>query len=566
MRRALVVALIALAPASASAWTDAAVRSVHAEVRVDEQAQAHVTVTATVRVHGGWLEGLEIAGLDPDLVLDEAYEVWAEGSDGERYVPRLTLSHERVQIAFRGHSPRRGEVRIGFAYRTSLAHRATAPVEGEDRVRVTWTLPGWRAGLDGVEVDLYVPTGSVAGPQDVELGRGAEMSLRVEELDGQAVFHHWRAHLPRTVPWTVSADVPAEAMDPGLRGAPVVHLPPPPPSAALGPDQDPTPFWMFLPAVLALLALAQIVFVARRARRAGVGARPLLYAPALIRAVGVLVAAPSAAWLGIEGLELPAIAALVVVTLCAAHLRGERPAASKLGAWRPVDARWLRAARRARWGWLLHPASLLDVTTPLGALHAAAWLAAPWLAPSLPVTFDVALLAAVLPAPIFLTGTRLAFTRPATDSLASLLSFARHLKRLPEGVALRPVMHVSADGDVQDVRLRTVLEHRPDGLLRLDVAIAHRGHAGGWSAAPVWLVLTRADSPADAALAALGLDGDASRGGRRVVRCVEIEDAMFLDRVVAALADCPAARVVPRGVAAPLETVRDLPAPRAVGF
>ncbi|MCA9609689.1 MAG: hypothetical protein KC619_29020, partial [Myxococcales bacterium] len=300
MRVALAVPfLLLLVPATASAWTDAVVRSVHAEVQVDSEASAHVTLTVTVRVHGGWLEGLEIAGLDPDLVLDEGYEVWAEGDDGETFTPRLSLvHHDRVNVAFRGRSPRRGEVRIGFAYRTSLAHRATEPVEDDDRVRVAWTLPGWRAGLDGVQVDLVVPRGSVAGPRDAELDTGAELSMEVEELEDRTVFHFWRAHLPRTVAWTVRADVPSEAMAPGLRGAPIVRLPPPPPSAALDREVDPTPFWMGLPALLALFALAQIVFVARRARRAGSPSRPLLFAPAIVRACLVLAAAPVAAWCG----------------------------------------------------------------------------------------------------------------------------------------------------------------------------------------------------------------------------------------------------------------------------
>lgn len=567
MRAALVVPwLLLLAPATASAWTDAAVRSVHAEVRVDGEATAHVTMTVTVRVHGGWLEGLEIAGLDPDMALDETYEVWAEGDDGESFTPRIGLVHDdRVTVSFRGRSPRRGDVRIGFAYRTSLAHRATEPVEDDDRVRVSWSLPGWRAGLDGVQIDLVVPPGSVAGPRDAELDTGAELSMEVEELEDRTVFHFWRAHLPRTVAWTVRADVPAEAMDPGLRGAPIERLPPPP-SAAIGPERDPTGFWMGLPAILALLALAQIVVVARRARRAGGSPRPLLFAPALVRAVLALAAAPAAAWCGLAGHAFAAIALLALVALSAAHLPGLGPATSKLGAWRPADARWLAAARRERRAAWIHPSAWLDVTTIPGAVHGAAWLALPWVWTDAPVAFDVLLLAAVLPAPILLTGTRRSHLRSVPEALAALLAFTRRLQELPAGVALRPVVHVAADGEVQEVRVRTVLDRRPEGLLRLDLALGQRRHAGGWSATPTWVVLVRADSPADVALRALGVDDDASKGGRRVVRCVEASDLTFLARVLEALRDCPPAREVGRGVPAPQETVRDLPAPKAVGF
>ncbi|MBX3273582.1 MAG: hypothetical protein KF729_25180 [Sandaracinaceae bacterium] len=568
MRRALAVVLCLFAPAPASAWTDAAVRSVHAEVRVDAEARAHVTLTVTVRVHGGWLSGLEIAGLDPDLVLDEAYTPWAEGGDGERFEPRLAPAPgERVMVSFpRGRTPRRGDVRIGLAYHTALAHRATEPVEDTDRVRVSWTLPGWRAGLDGVQVDLIVPHGSIAGPRDVELDAGGERSVEVEQREDHTVLRFWRAHLPRTMTWTVRADVPQDAMDAALRGAPIVRAPPPSSVAALRAPGDPAHFWIPLALAIALLCVAQIAVVARRGRRAGGAARALLYAPGVVRGAVALAVAPCGAVLGLAGHAYAGLAALAVCALCGAHLPGARPSQSKLGAWRIVDARWLAAARRARWRPWLHPEALLDATTPLGALHAALWLALPWAWAEAPVPLDVRLCAAVLPAPILVTGTRLAFALGPTDALARLLTATRALATLPPGLALRPVMYVSADGEVQDVRIRTVLAERPDGLLRLDLALAHEPHAGGWRAAPVWLVVARADSPADVALRALDADEASSRGGRRVVRQGEPGDAAFLGRVLAALDACPPAREHARGVPAPLETVRDLPAPAAVGF
>ncbi len=48
-------------PSVAAAWTEAAVRSVEARLRLEPDGSAHVTLTATVRVHGGWLQGLELA-------------------------------------------------------------------------------------------------------------------------------------------------------------------------------------------------------------------------------------------------------------------------------------------------------------------------------------------------------------------------------------------------------------------------------------------------------------------------------------------------------------------------
>ncbi|MCZ7682239.1 MAG: hypothetical protein M5U28_26990 [Sandaracinaceae bacterium] len=145
---ALVVVAALCAAAPARAWTDAAVRSVQARVELRPDASARVTLTATVRVHGGWLEGLELAGLDPDLVLDETAPPFALDAEGQRYEPRAeVLAGGRVLLAFgRRGAPRRGTVTVTIAYATSLAHRATEPLEDEGLVRVRWTLPAGAPG------------------------------------------------------------------------------------------------------------------------------------------------------------------------------------------------------------------------------------------------------------------------------------------------------------------------------------------------------------------------------------------------------------------------------------
>src|SRR5688500_11613846 len=100
-RRALAafVLVSAFAP-SARAWTSAAVRSVEAQVALAPDGSADVTLIAVVAVQGGWLEGLEIAGLDPDLALVDP-PAWAIDAGGDRYAPRVeVLSGGRVSIAF----------------------------------------------------------------------------------------------------------------------------------------------------------------------------------------------------------------------------------------------------------------------------------------------------------------------------------------------------------------------------------------------------------------------------------------------------------------------------------
>ncbi|HEY8432409.1 MAG TPA: hypothetical protein VIL20_28755 [Sandaracinaceae bacterium] len=550
---------LACGAAPARAWTEAAVRSVAVRVHVSPDASAHVTLTATVRVHGGWLEGIDLAGLDPDLVLDETAPPFALDAEGRRYRPRAeVLSGGRVQLAFgRRDAPRRGTVTITLAYRTSLAHRATEAIEG-GTVRVRWTLPGWRSGLDGVQIEMLVPPGARPGPAGE--GEGAAVATEVEPRPEGTLLRFRRAHLPRTLEWSVAADVPADAMAEELRAPPVLEAPPPPRAASPAAPIDLAPYWTALAALLALLACAKMAAVARLARASRAIPRPLLPLPALVRAP-LAVALALGGWLA-QREPLLASGLLAMASLTATYRTASRAEASSLGAWRPADAAWIRAARRLRWTRWIAPSSLLDATTPLGLAHLAAWVAVPWLAP---LPFAMAVCAAVLPLPILTTGTRLAFPTGPAGALAALLAVARRMRSLPRGAGLRPVLHVSARGEVQDARVRTVLERRPRGLLRLDLVLVEAAHAGGYERGVRLLVATREGSAAEKAAAEklADLPAIASPGGRRIVRIAAIEE---LERAVAAFAECPEAPVASRGTSTPNETIRALPAPRAVGL
>lgn len=555
--------LTALGPGAARAWTDAAVRSVDARVVIAPDATAHVALTATVRVHGGWLEGLELAGLDPDLALDEAAPPYAIDEAGARYQPRAeVLEGGRIQLAFARRSPRRGRLTVHIAYRTSLAHRATEPLEEEGRVRVRWTLPAWRSGLDGVSIEIVAPRGSRSGPRG-EGDSGASVETELEELPEATRLRWRRAHLPRTVSWAVAADVPADAMIEELRGAPTVRsMPPPAPRAAT--PVDPTPYWLGLALALGLLACAKIVSVEALARYSRSRARPLLFAPAWMRALGAAGASAAGAWVGL-GSPRVGLALFALAMLSATYLAGAPQPPSRLGAWRAADARWIRAARRS-WLRALAPSSWLDATTPLGLVHLVLWLSLPWL---LPLPLEVRLAVSVLPLSVLSTGTRAAFPPGPMDALRTLLAIARRMPTLPEGVGLAPVVHVDVRGEVQEARVRTVLAHRPRGLLRFDLALAETERTGGHVHEPVLLVVTRASSAAEAALAEAlpDVERTTSPGGRRVLRVVPLGDAArAIARVASAFGECPEAPLAIRGTAAEQETVHELPAPRAVGF
>jgi hypothetical protein len=562
---ALLLAGIVATPGPASAWTEAAVRSVDARLRLQPDASAHVTLIATVRVHGGWLEGLELAGLDPDLELDASQPPFAVDEAGDRYQPTAeVMSGGRVLLSFRGRSPRRGRVTVTLAYRTTLAHRATEVVEDGSVVRVRWGLPGWRSGLDGVGIEVLAPTGARLGPGD---GYESPTSVTTERRDvAEGSRLRWRrAHLPRTTPWTVAIDVPADAMAEELRTGPAAASAPVVRGALVTAGADRRPVWVALALLLALLGGAKMLAVHRLARRAAASARPLVPLPALVRAplaVAACVAAgllgPSEPWLALTLLALASLAATYRVAVA--------DETSRLGSWHPVDRRWLHAARRARWARHLAPGTLLDGTTVLGAAHLASWLVVPFTLGA-PLPIELRLAAALLPLPVLLTGTRLAFPLGPADRLSVLLRLVARMRALPTDVALCPVAHVDVRGVVQDTRVRTVLAHRPRGLLRLDLTLGERPRGGHYERAPKLLVLTREGSPADLALAERlpELESVTSPGGRRVVRLAPLSPAA-LQRIVDALADCPEAAQPSRGTSVPQETIRDLPAPRAVGL
>jgi hypothetical protein len=555
--------LLALAPARASAWADASVRSVQAEVVLAPDGSARVSIITTMRVHGGWLEGFELAGLDPDLVLAQDAPPWATDEAGERWAPTAeVLTGGRVQLAFSGHSPRRGTLRVGLTYQTSLAHRATAPVEDEDLVRVSWTLPGWRSGLDGVEITIVAPRGTRFGPRD-ETDSGASLETNREELGATTRLRWRRAHLPRTVAWTVAVDVPSSAMIAELRAPPEL-APPPAPRDAEAPTQrrDPIVFWLALSLGIAVLAALSVFGARRRAQRSRTTARGLVPSPLLVRVLAIVIFAPASVVLGMAVTEL-GLGALALLVILATFRTAGPSRAPQLGAWRPLDVRWLGAVRRSRWSRWLSPWTLTDATTPLGAIALLAWIAAPFALDGGP--FELCVCAAVLPLPLFLGGTRLAFPTAPPDAAIALLAACRKLRALPEGVALRPVAYIDVRGELAEVRVRTVLERRPRGLLRLDLVVIEAERAGGWERGIALLAVTREGSDAERALAerAPELAAESSPGGRRIARVASIDR---LGLIVDALRECPEAPMPARGTTSPQQTVHELPAPRAVGI
>jgi hypothetical protein len=554
-------------PAPAAAWTDSAVRSARARVAIDGEGTAIVFLEVEVRISGGWLEGLEIAGLDPDLALLQDPRPIAIDDQGRPHYPTVTPRRGgRLQVSFPRRSPRRGRIVLSLAYRTSLAHRAV-PVRGEDAVDVSWTLPPWRSGLDGVEIVLIVPPGATA-----QVAEGAVTERgRSRRADGLVELRWRRPHLPRTQPWTVTARLPRAALGPALRTltdgeARVVSATPPPPPRSVR-DRDPRPFWVGTALLLGLLLVAKELAMRARTRRRGVPSRPWVALPTWLRLPGAAAALACAAVVGPVGPEA-GLALMATAVLLGVHAPSPRPlAAPTLGAWHRADGRWLEAARRAA---RLRALDGLDATRPLGLLVLAVFLALPWVLPPVGERDVVVALACLLPVALLVTGTRRALPPSPLETLLRAMRWAGRAEAL-RGVAVAPYVHLDVRGRIQAARLRLSLPQTPRGLLRLDLADGARWDLGGRRATPLLVVVTRRGSPAEARLAAAFADvSDAvSPGGRRVARCFDLAREPLeelLGRIRYALADCPLARSE-REAGGPSEaTVPELPNPAALGY
>jgi len=491
-------------PAPVAAWTDASVHSVKAEVRVDAEGGARVALRVGVRVHAGWLEGLELAGLDPALTLDPAAPAVVTSETGAVFAPTATLRADadgttRVQLAFpRRGAPRRGAYEVTLAYATSLAHRATEASGDGRSVRVRWTLPPWQTGLDGVEVTLDVPGRARAA--DVTADTGAQPAQHDATFaDGRTRLRWRRPHLPRSTAWTVAAEVPGSALAAALRDQ--VRAP------GRATRRTPAPAWpTVLCAALGVLFVAWLTARSRTAAfaRLGLSPRPLVALPRRARVLSVVVlgvaaplvasAHPALAVLPLTGL----VALLLVAGVGASRTASGAPAAPRAATRADLRAA-SRASVRARF-WTLD--ALLDVTTLPGALLALCGaglvarlvtLAPPHAAPLVP-------LAVLLAAVPLCVCTRL--TRPLSrpDALLDLARFARALRTAddaPCALSLRVASDV--DGDAPP-RLQVVPSTAPDGLVMLAFAHASRSVGAVTRTERVLVTIVRRGSDADRAL------------------------------------------------------------------
>ncbi|MBX3248252.1 MAG: hypothetical protein KF901_13820 [Myxococcales bacterium] len=544
------VMLSASLPSVALAWTDTHVQTASASLRVHEDASVDVALVVRVQVRGGWLESLEIAGLDPGLTVAEG-SIDVRSDEGERFPARASATDDgRVTITFpRRAGPRRGHHTLALRYRASLASRISDAQD--DHVRVSWTFPGWQSGLDGVSIAIDAPRGARFVDEDDLLVTLA----REREVRGERAILRWRrAHLPRTLAWELSFEVPRAEMTltasergtdgrdlarelAGERsggGAPLNddvndHVHDEVDRGAVAPatrSAGSTIEAFTGPALVGLLCLVALLLFAREARSRGARPRGWLPGPTTLRA-GIIVFAAAGAAL----FDGPSAWALLALAPLATLQRSALATTARLGVWQRARAADLQIARRAGGTRAL---DLVDATRPLGLLVLAVVWGVATRAPGVE-------LAHLLLGTLAFFASRRRLPAPPYERLGALLRYAGTLQ-LPEGVAVALVVHRDTQGRAQDARLRLVTTHRPSGTLRLDVVIADEEGGGGLVAIPRGLVVTREASAAEERVNEAHPGLVARRGpGGRLARLVEL-DALF---AVARTLDAPEALEAP---------------------
>ncbi len=498
MARWILLVSLALAWVSpAQAWTRAQVRDARVDLQLGSETSLEVALELGVEVFGGWLEQLDVSGLEGLEDAEQAgLTAWVKREDGEELTPEVRLKNGVVGIRMaRKDAPRRGLHRLGLKF--TLPHAAMSERGGA--TRLSWTLPGWEAGLEQAEIRFVVPQG--ARPvQDPSLAQQvSEQALG----DGMLLLTFQRVHVPRETPWQVAVDLKAASGAARMGSAAMSRV---------GADRS-----QFGAAAAFVLLVS---FLARqgnrkRARWGGAHMVPLLPArfPSMLAGLvlwglGLWVSGFSVLW----GALL-----LLASTLLCLERAVARPRGPTLGHFAPIGASDLAALQRSHLRERLGLVPFFDVTSAVGVasvLAACATLA--WFLraeKSLPF-WAFALSCALVPL-LSTAGAR--FPRTLATRVRSLLRAAESLRL--SGVALNLVWF-EADAQHEEPRLRVLLARPHQGLLRIDVLSDTRPGARSL----VLCAVVLADSTAQRALSASWEDSFevVNQAGKRRAYCKDV--------------------------------------------
>ncbi len=497
----LLVLALGLSPAAARAWTEAHVREADVALSLQDGGERFdVELDLLLEVRGGWLEQLELPGLDEGgLTLAEDSPAFASLESGEQVPAQVSRRGSTLVLKF----ARRDGLRRGLHHLRVRYALARGPDASGAEPRLSWTLPGFEAGLRRATI-------RVSGPAGMRALEAPELAQAVVSAGGaeQRALIFTRVHVPRATPWTIAVALPRQAPAAGGVRSAV--------AADEGRERD-----LAADALLVLASLA-LVGLMRRAqlrvlRREGLGVR------------GLWLARPLSP-LGLAGLSLVAglcfarapaasIAAWSALFVLGVPQAEQKPSKLALGAFRPLTRAEHTRLRRARVLEALGApwCDALSVLGALGGLGLVAFaLRAGGSAPFGREPWGVLALCALFG---LLVSARALRPRSFAEQVGQLVRAARRARTV--GCALSLVVYES-DGPLSQPRLRLVPGARFPGLLRLDVLVDTRR-----SAQPLLLsALVEAESPAARWLSALfpRAQRESGEGGRRVALLQPIED------------------------------------------
>jgi hypothetical protein len=490
----------ALLPSPARAWTEAHVREADVALSLRDDGRIDVELDLALEVRGGWLEQLELPGLDDGgLTLAKEEPALALLEGGEQVPAQVSRRASTLLLKFaRRDGLRRGHHHLRVRY--SLARPG---VVSDAEQRLTWTLPGFEAGLRRAAI-------RVRGPSGMGALETPDVAQAVEPGDaaGRRVLTFTRVHVPRATPWTIAVALPQPVADRSDVPAQV--------AGGDGWEGGLATGVLLILASLALVWLMRLELT-RALQREGLGVRGLgLTRPLSPVALCALSLAGALSFTRAPAVSIASWSALFVLGVPQAERTLGRLA---LGGFRPLTRAEHARLRRARVReWLGVPWS--DLLSPLGSAGALGLVAfslrpgsaepfgrEPWGVLALSGLFGL------------LVSARVLRPRSFAEQVGQLLRAARRARTV--GCALSLVAYES-EGRLSQPRLRLVPGARFPGLLRLEVLVDTRR-----SAPPLLLsALVEADSPAARWLAALFPRAlrESGDGGRRVALLQPIDD------------------------------------------
>jgi hypothetical protein len=492
-----------LRPSAARAWTEAHVRAAHVTLALRAPGRLEVAVDLALEVRGGWLERLELPGLDDGLELAAEQPALAVLESGERIPAQVSKQGSTLVLKFaRRDGLRRGSHHLLLHY--AVEHLPYVETGDRDVARLYWTLPGFEAGLGQASIELR-------GAQALRAVAAPEVAQDVASrlVGSERVLTFSRLHVPRASPWTIAVDLPRAQLAGAQRTAPGPRAEAPARFAGFATSAALTL------AGLGLLALMRL-HVARALRREGLTARGLwLRRPLSGLACAVLGLGGGCLWF-VPSLSIACWAAMFVFGVPQAHVR-RRPLA--LGSFRALTRAELRAAKRAR---LISRAGVpfADLSSWFGSLGAflllgsvAAWQGAsafgrePWSCLAL-----VALLG-------FVVSARSLRPRSFAEQVGALEGAVKRARTVACAFGL---VAYASHGRVSQPRLRIMPSARYPGLLRLEALVDTRR-----SARPLLLsALVEADSAAERWLSEHWPHAwrEYGEGGRRIALLCPVDD------------------------------------------